>query len=669
MTSMQPLRLFVILAAVAAPIAAGPQSWTPIGPDGGLVQDLAADPVHPGVFYAACYDGGIFATRDGGATWTPANRGLGELGGFLTVAVDPTAPNRVFAGNFTGVFLSLDFAATWSPLSTPLAEVYALAISATDGTIYAAGSQDYASSTIAISHDGGLTWAPSSLAGTHAQALLLAPGGSGEVLYAATDFVRHGHPYLYRSRDGGRSWAALHTGIPLEGPFDRVALANDNTHGVLFLSVSLAGHSGAVVKTITARSADGGNSWQRVTPAGEPVGVSGDGAVIVDSSRSLDGGLTWTPVPTPPSPNRFLGDPFAPQTLFVGSSPGGIYRSTDDGASWQPWRQELASTYVSALVAGPHLLWAAVANGDLETASTGLDDSSIEWVPSSSGLPPEAFTQGGPPAIALDPHHPRIMYFAWPGAQIPGPSSAAGGVARSGNAGHSWHLLQTGSWYQFVPVGLDVDPMIQQMLYLHGSFARTASSAGCAILSSKDSGTTWECIDPANSLIDAFAVAAQGAGRLYALGPAGPDYLQVHVFRSNDHGSSWTDLPVFGLAGVRYTHSLVVDPTNSDHVLVIGDDSVYKSADGGQHWQRLGRGLPNLLYSVVFDPIDPTCVYALGHLGVYASRNSGASFQPLYGGLPTGDNGFVPVLALDPADPHRLFVSLGGHGVYAFTRP
>ncbi|MCS6825494.1 MAG: hypothetical protein NZ553_02665 [Caldilinea sp.] len=48
-------------------MAAG-QTWTPIGPDGGIVYALAVDPTTPTTLYAASEDYMLFKSTDAGAT-------------------------------------------------------------------------------------------------------------------------------------------------------------------------------------------------------------------------------------------------------------------------------------------------------------------------------------------------------------------------------------------------------------------------------------------------------------------------------------------------------------------------------------------------------------------------------------------------------------------------
>ncbi|MBV8202713.1 MAG: hypothetical protein JOZ15_19015 [Acidobacteria bacterium] len=86
----------LVLAAAAGPARAGVNFWTPLGPDGGNVDALAAVPAQPGVLFAGSFGGGVFRSADGGASWVHASRGITDLT-VTALAVDPRSPDTVYA--------------------------------------------------------------------------------------------------------------------------------------------------------------------------------------------------------------------------------------------------------------------------------------------------------------------------------------------------------------------------------------------------------------------------------------------------------------------------------------------------------------------------------------------------------------------------------------------
>jgi hypothetical protein len=65
----------VVAIAVSQTLIAGPNRWTNVGPEGGSVFRIAADPLDPSKLYAGTC-AGIFKSVDGGASWSAANTGL-----------------------------------------------------------------------------------------------------------------------------------------------------------------------------------------------------------------------------------------------------------------------------------------------------------------------------------------------------------------------------------------------------------------------------------------------------------------------------------------------------------------------------------------------------------------------------------------------------------------
>ncbi len=65
----------ILAIALSGTLSAGRNQWTPVGPEGGFVSALTADPRSPSTVYAATCSG-VFKTIDAGAIWTAMNSGL-----------------------------------------------------------------------------------------------------------------------------------------------------------------------------------------------------------------------------------------------------------------------------------------------------------------------------------------------------------------------------------------------------------------------------------------------------------------------------------------------------------------------------------------------------------------------------------------------------------------
>jgi hypothetical protein len=95
-----------ILAAyfTAAPVAAGVNQWTTSGPaNSGPILSLAVDPTAPETVYAGSGSSGtppgpgtIFKSTNGGASWTPSGVGLPSVNVFVrSLVIDPQTPSTI----------------------------------------------------------------------------------------------------------------------------------------------------------------------------------------------------------------------------------------------------------------------------------------------------------------------------------------------------------------------------------------------------------------------------------------------------------------------------------------------------------------------------------------------------------------------------------------------
>jgi photosystem II stability/assembly factor-like uncharacterized protein len=181
----------------------------------------------------------------------------------------------------------------------------------------------------------------------------------------------------------------------------------------------------------------------------------------------------------------------------------------------------------------------------------------------------------------------------------------------------------------------------------------------------------------------AIGPAATG-GRIAAIDAVAAEPLTVYigaagggVWRSRDGGTTFR--PVFD----EHTQSIgaiAVDPANPKTVWVgtgeswtrnsvsVGD-GIYRSTDGGDHWERLGLEASERIARIQVDPADGNTVYACvtGHLwddsedrGVYKTRDAGKSWKRvLYVNPSTGCSD----LAMDPQEPRILYA-----GMWQFRR-
>jgi len=293
----------------------GPQAKMPIGvwrPISDLPQQvlsMAVDPARPQVVYAGAV-GAVYRSADAGATWLPVSGGLPNEE-VVALAVAPGQPGTLYAvvGYDRQLFGSDDDGASWREIGTvgvpPGGYSWQeLTVAPSDAKLlyFVAGAQ-----SVAYSPNGGQTWLsigdglPGYAQGRLDLLTLAIDPKDAAVVYAGTGgFVGQGHG-VFKSTDGGQSWAAANRGM-----LDRriTALAVDPTDPQV---VYAGGDSGELF-----RSADGGATW-----------------------TDLSEGLKVQRLSEPRQIRAVVVDPADPNRVFLLGDNSALMFSGDGGQKWQ----------------------------------------------------------------------------------------------------------------------------------------------------------------------------------------------------------------------------------------------------------------------------------------------------------------------------------------------
>ena len=147
-------------------------------------------------------------------------------------------------------------------------------------------------------------------------------------------------------------------------------------------------------------------------------------------------------------------------------------------------------------------------------------------------------------------------------------------------------------------------------------------------------------------------------GRLTAA-PSDPKMLVAGtlkgVYRSTDGGEHWQLISPEGSQELHEVESIAIDPANPQIIYAGTWHLPWKTTDGGAHWTNIKQGVidDSDVFSIIVDPKDPNVVYASACSGIYKSQNGGEKFQKVQGIPSTARR--TRVLMQDPQNLNIVF--------------
>lgn len=661
----------------------------------GRIADIAVHPEHENTWYVAVASGGVWKTKNAGTTWQPIfdNKKVFSTG---CITIDPNNPSTVWLGTGEndggrhiawgdGVYKSTNDGKSWKNMGLPKSEHISKIIVHPDNSdvVYVASQGPLWSSGgdrgVYMTTDGGENWelilGPDNIPGgsewTGATDILMDPRNP-DLLYAATwDRHRTVAAYLgggpgsgiHRSRDGGKTWEKLSSGIPRSN-LGKIGLAmSPQDPDVVYAAITLDRRKGGVF-----RSANQGSSWTKMSDA--VAGATGphyyqelfacphnfDRIYLMDVRVQVsdNGGKTFRRM----KETRKHSDNHAlvfrkddPNYLLIGTD-AGIYESFDLAENWryienmpitqyykvavddrEPFYHIFGGTQDNGSHGGPSRTdsragirngdWYKTRGGDGHQSATEPGNPDIIYAESQQGAlsrvdlktgetvmvqpqaregdPHERFNWDAP--ILVSNHDPKRLYFA------------SYRVWRSDSRGDDW-----------TPIS--------------GDLTRHEERLAQPIMGGvKSWDNPWDIYAMSNySTITSLAESKTNENVIWAGTDDG--ILQY----TTDGGENWNKIWVKDLPNVperAFINDIKVDMYDENTVYVSLDNHkegdfkpyLFKSTNMGKSWTNLGEDLPygTLTWRLVQDHVKKDLLFIATENGIYVTLNGGDKWQKLAG--------------------------------------
>ncbi|OGO24875.1 MAG: hypothetical protein A2Y54_04930 [Chloroflexi bacterium RBG_16_51_16] len=347
--------------------------WGPAGIQAGFPIDFQVDPRDPNRVFVNNYGGGNFLTEDGGKTWISSSTGY--TGADLNdVSIDPLQPGLVYVNGRSGPFVSWDAGGSWQGINPidihPIVEGARIALDPTNPDHILVSSAHWGWTF--NSKDGGTNW---ELVSDYYDELM----NSG---YSTTNPKFQGFEAI--------------TFTPSN---PRIVYGGFGIAGCLYWADPATCSTGTILSILISR--DGGSTWQPV------------------EGTALDG----------QSISEIVVHPQQADTAWASSMGGGVYFTTDGGATWQNVSNGLSDKVVLGLALDPNnpqILFAGSAYRGIFKS----DDGGKTWRSSSAGMDPNEQIS----SIVVDPMRSNVIYAG----------SWKSGVFISEDGGKTWRLIKDG---------------------------------------------------------------------------------------------------------------------------------------------------------------------------------------------------------------------------------
>jgi len=547
----------------------GPNAWTLNLNNSARVYGISVCASNPNIVYCGGLDSGVYKSIDGGFSWAQVNNGITYFK-VQAIAVAPSNPNIVYAGTDqngaanSGVYVTTNGGVSWTLSITGITDVKAI------------------------------------------QGIAVSPTNPNTAYITVFDGINAAIAGIYKTTDGGTSWAVSSTGIT---NLNILSIAiNPLNPNVLYAGSSLI-LPGSTGPSSMFRSNNAGASWFIISN-GLPTGTTTGNPIRAISISNLDTAVVLT-------------------GLFLNDTSGGAYLTTNGGALWVKKHNGLPN------IAGTLLRAITIKPGSTNQFYVGLDgggattrgvwrsiDGGNTWVDFNSGAMANTYTVR---SVVFRISCDTTLLCGGATATVPG----------RGIYDYTWPYNPSACTISWAVQTSGTTVLLNSVKSVSNLIGWAAGNTA-VVRKTTDGGVTWSNGNPNPGVItgDIYNIEAIDANNAWCTtSPAA-----TFIYRTTNGGTNWTQ--VFTQVGGFIDAIAFVDVNNG---FAYGDPvsarwSLWKTTNGGVNWDSTGLNLPQAGgeagYNNALTYKGTNIWFGTSNTKVYHSTNSGLTWTS---GVTTGN--------------------------------
>lgn len=361
------------------------------------------------------------------------------------------------------------------------------------------------------------------------------------------------------------------------------------------------------------RSTDDGDTWlplsfpyetpvHQVFDAGRIIYVQGDSCVV-----SVDSGLSWRKA-SPPSLQKYShGFAVSPAGDIFAATESGVCRSADSAKTWKSINVGINNFDIRKTEAlrNGNIIAIAYSNADLDWGLFQSTDDGESWSRVMSGKQPNGFRD-----FAVNP---KGDVYALNQTEL----------WKLNNNDSNWICINNNGFWNLTHLVVDKKE--------HFFIKVTGTQRDPETLQSNDEGKTWEGTE-----FPDYTGFVQNSHNVFFI------WTPLEIQRSTDEGIHWNK--IFEKknrdGSKRWVRIIGIDAHNNTYAVSGFKNSpciVYKSVDNGNHWQQIGKALPNIVRVSALCSDKRGNVYVGTSSGVFRMNRKNGKWDEINSGLDCTD--------------------------------